>query len=425
MLGVLEYAFLPRRFALRHAKTYGRSYRVRGIGGDMLVTSDPEHVKRVFAADPETFDTFASYTLGAVLGQRSVLVTAGSTHRRQRKLLSPPLVGARLRAFGNTMQELADHHVSALTAGRAFRALDLTTDFTLDVILRTVFGVTDPAEATTLREILRVMVHEVPAIAVFEPRLQRAWFPPWARYLRASQRFDAWLRGKVAARRAQENRGEDVLSLLLDARADDATPMEHDELRDQLVTLLLAGHETTSITLASCLEHIHRHPEVLKRLRAELANAPTSPEELQRSPYLSAVIDETLRVAPIVSDVTRKLQGPLWLDDQLLLNRGEGVMVLIEALHCDPELYPNPSAFRPERFLERKFTPYEYVPFGGGARRCLGAAFSDYETKILLATLLRRTDLQLTRKRPDPRIRRNVTLGPKHGVPMRVLTVHA
>lgn len=425
LLGLLEYAFAPRRFAARHAKRLGRVYRVDGATGTIVVTSEPEHVKRVFAAAPEAFDTYSQFTLGGVLGRQSVLVTAGETHRRQRKLLAPPLTGARLRAFAATMQAIADRHIDTLTPGREFRALDLATDFTLDVIVRTVFGVTEAEEAAHLTDILRAMVDEVPVIAVFQPRLQKPWFPPWARYLQVSQRFDVWLQGKLAERRQRAERGDDVLSLLLQTRAEDASPLEYEELRDQLVTLLLAGHETTSIALASCLEHIHRHPAVLGRLREELASAPADPELVQRSAYLGATIDETLRIAPILSDVTRRVRERFWLDDQLCLRAKQGVMILIEALHQDPELYPAPERFRPERFLERKYASYEYAPFGGGVRRCLGAAFSDYETKILLATLLRRTHLQLQRSRPDPRVRRNITLGPKYGVPLRVVSQHA
>jgi cytochrome P450 len=422
LLGVLEYAFAPRRFAERNARQLGRVYRVDSATGTIVVTSDPEHVKRVFAAAPDVFDTFSQFTLGGIVGQHSVLVTAGQTHRRQRKLLAPPLTGARLRAFSATMQEIAERHVAKLTQGRDFRALDLSTDFTLDVIVRTVFGVTEAAEAAHLSSILRAMVDEVPVLAVFQPRLQRAWFPPWARYLRSSQRFDTWLRNKVAERRKRDDQSEDVLSLLLQTRAEDASPMEYEELRDQLVTLLLAGHETTSIALASCLEQIHRDPAVLARLRSELEET-SDPEEVQRNAYLAAVIDETLRIAPILSDVTRRVRGEFWLDEGLKLSTNDGVMVLIEALHHDPELYPDPARFRPERFLERKFATYEFVPFGGGARRCLGAAFSDYETKILLSTIVRKVSLQLRRPRPDPRARRNITLGPKHGVPMRVVAV--
>ena len=421
ILGILEYAMAPRRFALRNVKHFGRCYRVRGFDGDIVVTSEPDHIKRVFGADSDTFEPLAQNNMSGIVGKRSVLVTAGATHRRQRKLLTPPLGGARLRAFGATIQEIADAHVSSLHVGAELRALDLVTDFTLDVILRTVFGVTDPSETQMLRRSLRVMVHELPALAVFEPRLQKSWFRPWARYRQACESFDAWLREKVRARRAQPEPGEDVLSLLLSARAEDGSAMEYEELHDQLVTLLLAGHETTSIALASCLEQIHFHPAVLDRLRAELGQASASPEDVQREAYLAAVIDETLRIAPVVGDVARRARTEFWLDERIKLNPGQSVLVMIEALHYDPLLYPEPTRFRPERFLERKFTPYEFAPFGGGVRRCLGAAFSDYETKIFLASVLRRVELCVTRAQPDPRIRRNITMGPKHGVPMRVL----
>lgn len=420
-MGILEYAVAPRRFALRNFKHHGRCYRVRGFDGDIVVTSEPDHIKQIFSADSDTFEPLTQNNMTGIVGKQSVLVTAGATHRRQRKLLAPPLGSARLRAFGATIQEIAEAHVRSLRVGAELRALDLTTDFTLDVIVRTVFGVTDAHEMQMLRKSLRVMVHELPALAVFEPRLQKTWFRPWARYRAACESFDAWLREKVRARQAQTAPADDVLSLLLSTRAEDGSAMTYEELHDQLVTLLLAGHETTSIALASCLEQIHFHPAVLERLRAELGQASTSPEDVQREAYLSAVIDERLRIAPVVGDVARRARTAFWLDERIQLHPGQSALVMIEALHFDPALYPEPARFRPERFMERKFTPYEFAPFGGGVRRCLGAAFSDYETKIFLASLLRHVELRATRAQPDPRVRRNITMGPKHGVPMRVL----
>jgi cytochrome P450 family 110 len=422
LFNTLHYGLRPRSFARRYAGRYGRAYRVRGVLGEALFTADPEHVRRIFSADSDALGTVAASTLDWLFGKSSVLLTAGSTHRRQRKLLAPPLNGPRLRAFGATMQELADKHVAKLAPGTAFRALKLSTAFTLEVIIRTVFGVEheDDPEARELRGMLGALVHEVPALAVFAHPLRTPWYPPWARYLRVKQSFDAWLTQKIKRRRAQGASGTDVLSLLLNARYDDGSAMDDREIYDQLLTLLLAGHETTSLPVASCLGHLLREPEVLARVRAELARA-SSPEEVQRLPLLSAVIDETLRIDPIVTDVGRITRGPFALDDQLSVGPGQVLIVLIEALHHDPSLYPDPARFRPERFLERRFAPHEYAPFGGGVRRCLGAAFSDYETKILLAALLRTCELELTRAAPEPRVRRNITMGPKHGVPLRVV----
>jgi cytochrome P450 family 110 len=425
LFNALEYGAFPRRFALRHAARFGHSYRVRGLLGDALFTSDPEHVRRVFAADSDTLGSLAAQVLPWLFGRNSVLLTSGSTHRRQRKLLAPPLNGPRLRAFGATMQTLADEHVARLTPGTRVSALEISTAFTLDVIIRTVFGVTDERErsdpaAETVRRHLMAMVHDIPALAVFAYPLRTPLYPPWKRYMRARDGFDAWLTGKIRQRRESGVYGEDVLSLLLSARYDDGSAMDEREIFDQLITLLLAGHETTSLTVATCLGRLLREPEVLARVRAEV-DASKGPEDVQRLPLLSAVIDETLRIDPIVTDVGRLVRVPFALDDKLTLARNDVLIVLIEALHHDPVLYPEPTRFRPERFLERKFAPHEYAPFGGGVRRCLGAAFSDYETKILLASMLRRLNLTLEDSRPEPRVRRNITMGPKHGVPLRVV----
>jgi cytochrome P450 len=423
LFNTLEYGAFPRRFALRHAARFGRTYRVRGLLGDALFTADPEHVRRVFAADSDTLGSLAAHSLSWLFGSRSVLLTSGSTHRRQRKLLAPPLNGPRLRAFGTTMQALADEHVARLTPGTRVSALSISTAFTLDVIIRTVFGVTaeeSAHETAAVRQHLMAMVHDIPALAVFAHPLRTPLYPPWKRYMRAHEGFDAWLTSKIRQRRESGVYGEDVLSLLLNARYDDGSAMDEREIFDQLITLLLAGHETTSLTVATCLGRLLREPELLARVRAEV-DATRGPEDVQRLPLLSAVIDETLRIDPIVTDVGRMVESPFALDDKLTLARKDVLIVLIEALHHDPLLYPEPTRFRPERFLERKFAPHEYAPFGGGVRRCLGAAFSDYETKILLASMLRRLNLTLADSRPEPRVRRNITMGPKHGVALRVV----
>jgi cytochrome P450 len=395
---------------------------MRGLGANFLFTADPAHVKRIFGTDSFAFNSYAAYSLRNIFGPRSVLLTGGTIHARQRKLLAPPLNGQRLRAFGATMQQIADRHVSALRPGQRFRAVDLTTDFTLDVIVRTVFGIEAHEAAQELKGLLGELVHSVPPVAVFVPRLQNEWFPPWARFQHLRRRFNAWVQRQIAQRRRELRGREDVLSLLLETRHDDGSEIEDEEICDQLVTLLLAGHETTALTLATCLGRLHRHPEVLEKLQAELAHSTTA-EDAQRLPYLSAVIDEVLRVDPIVTDVARVPTTLFHLEDDLMLTPKDVVIVLIEAIHHDPLIYPEPERFSPERFLERRYSPFEYLPFGGGVRRCLGAAFSDYETKIFLATLLRRTSLVSTRTGPEPRVRRNITMGPKQGVPLEVQSV--
>ena len=420
LLSMLAFGFAPRRFAEHHRARFGQVYRFHSPFGDLVFTSDPEHVRRIFSADSATFATFSERSLKALFGPKSVLLTWGPTHKRQRKLLSPPLTGTRLRAFGSSMQDIADEHVSRLLPGTSFRALDFTTQFTLDVIVRTVFGASTDREQRELREILSALVRSVPALPVFAPVLQQPWFPPWSTFLRARAETQHWLEAKIGQRRRDSEPGDDVLSLLLASRYDDGSAMADDEVLDQLLTLLLAGHETTAIALAHCLGHIHRQPKARERLYEELDATDLSHEHVQRLPYLSAVIDETLRLDPIVTDVARVPHQDFALDDRYVVTPRQVLFVFIEAIHTDPTLYPEPLSFRPERFLERRYAPHEYMPFGGGVRRCLGAAFSDYETKILLATLLKSRELRLLSRRPDPRVRRNITMGPKHGIAMKV-----
>jgi cytochrome P450 len=420
LFNTLEYVLRPRRFALRHAARFGRVYRVQGIAGDAIFTHEPEHVRRIFAADSDAFESFAARAFQRLFGPRSVTLTYGPLHRQQRKLLAPPLHGARLRAFGNAIHEIAERHVAALRPGMGFRALDFTTDFTLDVIVRTVFGVTTQAARSELRGLLLALVEELSPMAVFAPRLQQTWFPPWKRFLRARERFDAWLSATIARRRGERSGGDDVLSLLLEATYDDGSAMDDVEIGEQLVTLLLVGHETTAIALATCMGQVHRHRDVLARLREEVSACDGDVEKMQRLPYLSAAIDESLRIEPVVTEVARVPSRDFALDDKLTVTPQQLLVVLIEGLHQDPGLYEEPLAFRPERFLERRFAPYEYAPFGGGVRRCLGAAFNDYESKILLATLVKRVDLRLADDRGERRVRRNLTMGPRHGVPMVV-----
>ncbi len=414
----LEFAFRPEAFVQRNVVRHGIAFRTKGLQGDIVMTASPEHVRKVFAADPDTFETFAAIPLTGVFGPRSVLVTSGPTHRRQRKLLTPPLHGPRLRAFGASMRAIAEEHVGKLRVGQRLLAHELTTGFTLDVILRTVFGV-DGARAHTLREILLGMLTGFSPLTIFAPALQVRWFPPWRRFLEAREAFTRALADLLAERRAAKEPREDVLSLLLEARYDDGAPMDDEEIRDQLLTLLIAGHETTAITLAWVLDYALRRPELLARLTGE-ARGVSDPEAIARLPLLGATLDETMRIAPIVTDVPRVTRVPFELEPGLVLPPGTPLVVAIEGIHRDPTIYPEPGLFRPERFLERRFSPTEFLPFGGGSRRCLGAAFSEHEGKIFLATLLDRVVLAPSSPQPSRRVRRNITMGPDDGVPLVV-----
>jgi cytochrome P450 len=419
LVQTVEYAFRPHAFVTRNVARYGPVFRMKGAAGELLLTASPDHARKVFAADPDTLGTLGTASLKGILGARSVLVTDGPVHRRQRKLLTPPLHGPRLRAFGAAMQAIAREHVDRLRVGERFLAHTLTTEFTLDVILRTVFGVESGSEASALRTVLLSMLEGFSPLAIFAPVFQSPLFPPHRRFLSARARFDHAIEHLIRARRRQSSERSDVLSLFLDARYEDGATMDEEEIRDQLLTLLLAGHETTAITLAWVLDFVLRRPALIERLQREIAGV-DDPEAIAKLPLLSAVLDETMRIAPVVTDVARIPKVPFALEPDLVVPVGRPLVVLIEGIHRDPSIYPDPDTFLPERFLERRFGPTEFLPFGGGSRRCLGAAFSEYEGRIFLATLLSRLSLRTTRPSSSRRVRRNITMGPDDGVPLEV-----
>ncbi len=420
LLQITEYTFRPETFVARNVARYGRRFRVKASMGELVFTVSPDDAKRVFAADPDAFGTLGTVSLGGILGHRSVLVTDGPVHRRQRKLLTPPMHGARLRAFGAAMKAIAEEHVEKLRVGDRLLAHDLTTEFTLDVILRTVFGIESATEASELREVLLGMLHGFSPLTVFWPFLQSRAFPPHRRYMATRARFERAVTELIARRRLRTEARSDVLSLLLEARYDDGAPMDDEEIRDQLLTILIAGHETTAITLAWALDFVLRRPELADRLRTEIAGV-SDPDAITKLPLLAATLDETMRIAPVVTDVARITKVPFELAPGLVVPVDRAIAVAIEGIHRDPTLYPEPAHFRPERFLERRFAPTEFLPFGGGSRRCLGAAFSEHEGRIFLATLLASRQLRTLSPLPSSRVRRNITMGPADGVPLEVV----
>jgi len=387
-----------------------------------MFTGNPEAIKAVFTADPDTFDTPLREQASPFLGETSLILTTGARHRQDRKLLTPPFHGARMRAYGKTIIEIAQNVAARWTEGQPFVMLDVTQAITLEVILRAVFGVEDDARRAQFREAVVQLMKAMasPAITMFEfTRRQFGGLGPWARFQKTRARFDALVYEEIAARHESTLLGEDILSLMMTARYDDGSAMTDAELRDQLHLLLFAGHDTTSTALSWAFYWLHQKPEVLSRLLAEvdaLGENP-EPEAIASLPYLEAVCQETLRIHPIAINVGRLLKRPF---DVMGFTVPAGTTVMLSALmlHNREELYPEPRVFRPERFLERKFSPFEFIAFGGGARRCLGAAFAMYEMKLVLATVLRSYGLRLVSDKPVKAVIRGLTMGPKGGIPM-------
>jgi len=400
-------------------RSFGDVFTVRALNGTVVMGCQPSHAKQIFGGDPGVFRPFAVGALGPVLGEGSLLVSWGEPHRRQRKLLQPPFHGARMRAYGAVMREVALEHLGKLQPGQELRMHDVTASIALDVILRAVFGL-DGAALNEGRRLMKLVLEGFSPLVLFSRQFQHPLFPPWRRLRAAQAEVDALIEGQVAARRASGQHGEDILGMLLDARWEDGSPMSAREIRDQLLTLLVAGHETTAISLAWATHEVYRRPDILQKIREELAplGPDPDPDSLARLPYVGAVCDESLRFRTIVPDVLRQLDAPFEFGGYRV-PAGAAVAVAIEAIHRDPAIYPDPDTFRPERFLEKKPGPFEFLPFGGGHRRCIGAAFSDHEARVVLATLVDRLDLVPLAE--DRRVRRNITMGPRLGVPVRVV----
>ena len=420
-------ALVAMRFLLRGPKfleachdRYGDAFTIRlNTGRTVVIVSDPAIVKEIFQASPDDLHAGAgNVVLKPILGGRSVLLLDGPEHLRQRRLMLPPFHGERMRAYGETMTEVAERHIARWPVGQSFSVHPTMQEITLEIILRTVFGIEDQAGVERLGapmkrllnstdQPLRLLMLQFTRSAGAKPR------SPWGRVYRLMAPVDKLIHEEIAARRGDAEPRDDILSLLLAARDEDGNALTDAELRDELMTLLLAGHETTATALAWTLERLVRTPRVLARLREEQ-------EAGEGTEYLDAVVKEALRLRPVVPGVIRQLQRPLTIGG-MELPKGVNISPSIYLIHRRPDVYPEPEAFRPERFLgDDAPGTYEWLPFGGSVRRCLGASFALYEMRIVLDTILRRATLETTDAESEAVKRRFVTYTPAHGGRVRV-----
>jgi cytochrome P450 len=413
----------PKEYMRQIQQEYGDAVRVRSLMGQGVAVFEAGLAREVFAAPPETFE--AVPMVESLFGSRAVIAVSGDRHRKLRKLLNPHFHGGQVKGFLTAMQRAVrmsfEHFSQAAGTGRAVVMADLSQSMALDVILETVFGAGDLDRHAARSVLVEVVQGFTPAI-LGGRTFHKAWFPPWRRFVRAREVFDRWAEGVILARRAGSDRGEDVLGVLLSSRYEDGSPMDDDDVRDQLFTLLLAGHETSAIATAWCVHYLLQHPSVLARLRGELdaLGDDPLPDAVTRLPYLDSVISETLRIEPIVTDVVRVCREPFTLGERWTVPKGGLIAVMLGSILRDPRVFAQPEQFRPERFLEKKFTASEFVPFGGGARRCLGAAFAEAELALAVAHVATHWELSLERDAPERAVRRNITMGPQHGVPVKV-----
>jgi cytochrome P450 len=378
--------------------------------GDWAVISDPELVKQVFTGDPRVFHAGeGNQILRPILGDNSVLVLDEKKHIEQRKLLLPPFHGERMQAYGEKMAEIAIREIESWPTGVPYKLRPRMQAITLEIVLETVFGVHGGERMGQLREALRDFLDLttnprvlLPVLMVGPDRVNR--IPAFRRRVEGVDRLIA---AEIAERRRAEDLGEreDVLSLMLLARHEDGSPMSDAEIRDELLTLLVAGHETTATALSWAMERLTRHPEKLERLRDEV--------EAGEEAYLTATVQETLRLRPVIVVVIRKLTEPVELGGYEL-PAGARVVPSIHLIHRDPEIYPEPNSFQPERFLDEPPGTYTWIPFGGGVRRCLGAAFAQFEMSVVLRELVRRYGVTPADPAPERPFRRAITETPRH-----------
>jgi cytochrome P450 len=407
-----RYARDPLGFFARLQKRYGEIYTFTfPYFGRVVYLAEPDLVKEVFTGDPKVFHAGEANAtvLETSLGPSSVLTLDEAEHMRQRKVLLPPFHGERVLRYGELIREITERDMESWPVGTPFAMRDHTQEITLAVILRAVFGVRGRERFDRASRLVGDFATR--ANLLFQiPWLQRdlGRFSPEGRFRRAREALDGFIYEEIAARRAEpeDDERDDVLSLLLQAQHEDGSPMTDRELRDELVTVLGAGHETTATGLAWALERLLRTPRVLERLRESI--------EAGEDDYLDAVIKETLRARPVIVDVARKLTEPVEIAGYRL-PAGTLVLPSIAGLHYRDDLYPEPNEFRPERFLDGKTDNYAWIPFGGGVRRCIGAAFAQYEMRVILRAIFARADLRAPDLRPEKVKLRNITLAPGKG----------
>jgi cytochrome P450 len=396
-------------------RRYGETFAVRiARAGELVFLSDPPSIKALFAADRDNIVAPGrNVVLEPLLGASSLLLVNGPEHLALRKLMLPPFHGERMRAYERVMEEASERQIDQWETGEPFPLHPSMQAITLEVIMRAVFGVGEDQSDQLRAHLTEILAAtRSPLLVGFGARI------PGLRRLPRIRRVERWiaetdaiLAELIAAHRADPDLAErtDILSMLVAARDEHGYGMDDSEIRDQLMTLLLAGHETTATGLAWAFDLLFRNPVAMERLLAEL-------EWGEETTYLDAVVEETLRLRPVVLFVGRQLRVPMSLGGYDL---PEGTVVgpSIYLAHTRPDVFPDPYAFRPERFLDGAPETYSWIPFGGGTRRCIGAAFAQLEMRVVLSTILRGAELRPATDEPEQIVRRNVTLSPCNGTP--------
>ncbi|NEO42371.1 MAG: cytochrome P450 [Moorea sp. SIOASIH] len=413
------------------AKRYGDIFTIRFLNYPPTVfVSHPQAMKTIFTANPQTFKTGeAMKELPTTFsGENALILLDGDLHKHRKKMLMPAFHGERMRAYSQLICDITKQQMTQWKKGEQFHVQGSMQDISLQFIIRAIFGVNEEASFQQLKQtfisLLNLMSSPLTSIVLYFHALQQDWGPwsLWGRFVRLRQQVDEIIYAEIKRRRDNPALlGEDILSLMIKARDEQGEPIKDVELRDDLMILLIGGHETTSMSITWALYWIHRLPKVYQKLMAELDTLGDNPDSsaITKLPYLNAVCHETLRIyPPTILGAYRIAQKPIEIMGYHF-DPGTFILPCIYLTHRQEDLYPEPNHFRPERFLERQFSAYEFVAFGGGSRRCIGYALSLFEMKLILATILTNLKLALPDNRVIKPVRSAFTIAPS---PMYMIT---
>jgi cytochrome P450 family 110 len=434
-----RFIFFPLETMDARRQSYGDDYRVSqpDTKSPLVYFSSPAALEDIFTAQPEQLSAGqGNQILKVLLGEHGIVLLDGEKHRRQRQLLMPPFHGDRMRAYAQVIQDITKQATKEWSIGNIFAVRPLMQSISLQVILKTVFGLNTGSRYDKLQHFLSQMLDgfgsPIGTMFLIYPVLQQDWgvWSPWGRFLKQRQQVDELLYAEISDRRSEPDANRtDILALLLAAQDSEGQALSDEEVHDELMTILFAGHETTASALAWAMYWIAQLPDVRTKLLAEFDTLDITtdfdPVTISRIPYLSAVCQETLRLYPIaVNTFPRVVQQPIIVAGYAL-EPGTVIIPSIYLAHHRAQVYPKPQQFKPERFLERQFSLYEYFPFGGGDRRCIGSAFALFEMKLVLFQLLSNWDLALVNSKPIRPTRRGLTVAPSDRLRLQITGIRS
>ncbi|MGF1489043.1 MAG: cytochrome P450 [Prochloraceae cyanobacterium] len=411
------------------SEKYGDIYTLRLFGFPPLVfISNPQGIQEIFSADAKYFDVGRTNNIARpLLGDNSLVIMDGSQHKRERKLLMPSFHGEKVKSYAEDICKITENVASCWQVNKSFIARNAMQEITLNVIMQTIFGLSEGEKYREIKALLAdwIDITGSPARSsfIFFKFLQLdlgAW-SPWGKFVRQRKQIYDLLQEEIEARRANpEKLANDILSLMLCATDEDGQPMSEEQLKDELMTLLFAGHETTATALAWAFYWLAKNPQIEAKLLQEIDSLGQNPDplDISRLPYLTAFCQETLRLYPVVPIAFGRISNQ---DIEIMGRKFAAKTTFVPSIystHHREDLYPNSKEFKPERFLERQYTPYEFLPFGGGVRLCLGYALAMLEMKLVIATIVSKYRLELVENKPIKPMRRGGTMAPSNGVPI-------